>query len=222
MKLALTQLKPLSVSGSRPILITDADEVILHFADILSEYLLTQGMYVNFISYALEGNIKYLDSHKPVQSARFKSIISDYFENYVEKQPLVDGARDHLKNLSAQCDIIILTNIPHDFADRRRQQLVDYGLNYPMISSSGPKGPVMKHIRQMTEQKIIFIDDISHHHKSVAQTVPEALRIQYIANGHLNSIEKKSKYCHHRCRNWAHIEQVIKKHLDEKIDHEPE
>ncbi|PCI45994.1 MAG: hypothetical protein COB49_09375 [Alphaproteobacteria bacterium] len=213
MKFALKQLKNLSLNPSRPLIISDVDEVILHFSEILSEYLLTQGMYVNFTSYALEGNIKYAGTDKPVDSALFREIINDYFENYVEKQPLVKDVAKHLKNLSAVCDILILTNIPHNYANRRRRKLLDYGLNYPMISSSGPKGPVIKAIRKMTSGKLIFIDDISHHHKSVAKFVPDTLRIQYIANNHLNYIEKKSKYCHHRGRDWSHIEQIIRDHV---------
>ncbi|MCF6196212.1 MAG: hypothetical protein L3J50_05860 [Emcibacter sp.] len=214
MKLALEQLKLLSLNKTRPVIISDADEVILHFAHILSDYLKTQGMYVNFVSYALEGNIKYIDNDKPVDSALFGEIIDDYFDNYVEKQPLVKNAAAHLKNLSEFCNIIILTNIPHDYADRRRALLTEAGLTYPMISSSGPKGPVMKAIRKMTSQELIFIDDISHHHKSVAKFVPDALRIQFIANRHLNSIEKKSEFCHHRCHDWPHIEQVVRDYLN--------
>ena len=37
MKHALEQLKSLSLDPRRPVIVTDADEVILHFADILSE-----------------------------------------------------------------------------------------------------------------------------------------------------------------------------------------
>ena len=213
MKFALEQLKSLSLGGNRPVIISDADEVILHFSELLSTYLLDNGMYVNFTSYSLEGNIKYSATDKPVDSALFRDLIDDYFENYVEKQPLVKGVVEHLANLSSFCDIVILTNIPHNFADRRRKKLIEAGLDYPLISSSGPKGPVMKAIRELTPEKLIFIDDISHHHKSVAKFVPDTLRIQYIANDHLDSIEKKSKHCHHRCRDWSHIEQVIREYL---------
>ncbi|MCK5424680.1 MAG: hypothetical protein KAI89_04850 [Emcibacter sp.] len=213
MKFALKQLKSLTLNGSRPVIISDADEVILHFSDILSKYLLSQGMYVNFTSYALEGNIRYTENDEAVDASLFRTIIDDYFENYVEKQPLVKDVVKHLENLSEICDIVILTNIPHHFADRRRKQLSESGINYPMISSSGPKGPVIKAIRKLTNKKLIFIDDISQHHKSVAKAVPDALRIQYIANDHLNSIEEKSKHCHHRCRDWSHIEQTIRDYL---------
>ena len=214
MKQAIAQLESLSFYKNRPVIISDADEVILHFAHILSDYLRTQGMYVNFTSYALEGNIRYLDNDAPVDSSLFKAIIDDYFDNYVEKQTLVKNVHKHLKNLSEFCDIVILTNIPHDYADRRRKLFQDNGLNYPMISSSGPKGPVMEAIRKLTPEKLIFIDDISHHHQSVAELVPDTLRIQYIANRHLNDIEQKSKHCHHRCRDWSHIEQVIRTYLE--------
>ncbi|NOZ42685.1 MAG: hypothetical protein GXP02_05910, partial [Alphaproteobacteria bacterium] len=210
MKFALEQLKLLSLDRLRPIIISDADEVILQFAGMLEQYLLSRGMYANFTSYTLEGNIKYCHDNIPVDPALFGEILNDYFDHYVEKMPVAAGAVSHLKNLSALCDIIILSNIPHHFADRRRQKLIALGFPYPMISNSGPKGPLMKAIRALTTEKLIFIDDISHHHRSVARAVPDALRIQYIADRHLDSIEQKSPYCHVRGRNWNHIEQVIR------------
>lgn len=218
MKMALAQVKSLFQNrifgnSDRPLLITDADEVILHFSDILAEYLLTRGMYVNFVSYSLDGNIKYLKNDKPVASHLFKSLIDDYFDKHVENQPLVKDSLIHLQNLSEICDILILSNIPHNFADRRRKLFTDSGLNYPMISSSGPKGPILKAIRAETRQKLIFIDDISHHHSSVAKDVPDCLRIQYIANDHLSEIEGKADDCHYRCDDWPHIEQVIRESL---------
>jgi len=213
MKFALEQLKTVSLTSSRPLIISDADEVIFHFSNLLSQYLLTQGMYVIFTSYNLEGNIKYINTDKPVDSGLFKELIDDYFENNVEKQAVVKGAVEHLGNLSEYCDIIILTNIPHAYADRRRMKLAQMGMNYPMISSSGPKGPIMKAIRKKTDEKLIFIDDISHHHESVAQHVPEALRIQFIADKQLNKLEKQSEHSHHRCHDWSDIEHVIKGYL---------
>jgi len=215
MKFALKQLKSIPLNASRPLIISDVDEVILHFANMLSEYLFSQGMYVNFTSYSLEGNIKYSATDKPVERALFKRLIDDYFDNYVERQTLVKGAAKHLANLSEFCDILILTNIPHDFADRRRHHLNSFGMSYPMISSSGPKGPVLKAIRGKTTEELIFIDDISHHHQSVAQYVPEALRIHFIADRHLNAIEEQADHSHHRCHDWSAIEDVIRQHLQE-------
>ncbi|PHZ83651.1 hypothetical protein [Paremcibacter congregatus] len=213
MKHALEQLKSLSLNPRRPVIVTDADEVILHFADILSEYLASQDMYVNFVSYALEGNIKYRATDEPVSSTLFGQLIDDYFEKYVEKQPLVDGAVHHLNRLSELCNIVILTNIPHDFADRRRELFSRKGLPYPMISSSGPKGPALDMLSRMTDQPLFFIDDIAHHHTSVAKITPQVQRIQFIANRHLHSIETKAKDCHHRCEDWAEIERVIRETL---------
>jgi len=213
MKFALEQLKALSLNPARPLIISDADEVILHFTSLLSEFLLTKGMYVTFTSYSLEGNIKYRESDEAVDNKLLKELIEDYFENNVDNQPVVEGAKEHLGNLSEFCDIIILTNIPHVFADRRREKLAQLGINYPMISSSGPKGPILKAIQKRTAEKLVFIDDISHHHTSVAEYVPETLRIQYIANQELSNIEKKATHSHHRCDEWCDIESVVREYI---------
>lgn len=209
MKLALEQVKKLSLSTECPVIISDVDEVILHFSDMLGEFLKTQGMYINFNSYALEGNIKYIDSDQPVAHTLFGELINIFFDRHVEQQTLVDGAVENLARLSENCEIVILTNIPHIFAERRRNILLEHKLAYPMISNSGPKGPVIREISKLTSQKLVFIDDVSHHHHSVAENVPNCLRIQYIANEQLNAIEEKAEYCHYRCQNWPEITQII-------------
>lgn len=213
MKLALEQLKNLPIDSSRPLIVTDADEVILHFSAILSDYLDSRDMYVEFSSYALEGSIKYKATDRPVESKHFKALLDGFFHDYVEKQPLVAGAAHHLDRLSRDCDIVILTNIPHDFADRRRKSLQKQGIRYPLISSSGPKGPVLKEIRALTRGKMIFIDDIAHHHTSAAGNVADIYRIQYIASAQLSDLAETAPDCHVRVRDWNHIEQVVRRHL---------
>jgi len=209
MKLALEQINQLKIDPDRPTIISDADEVILHFSDLFEDYLTTQDMYVNFASYALSGNIKYQENDQPVETEKLNELIHDFFDKYTHKQRLVEGVRENLHHLSEKFQIIILTNIPHDYAAIRRRSLSRLGLDYPLISSSGPKGLLVDRIGKLSAHKSVFIDDLATHHTSVAEHSPQTLRIQYIAHEQLNHVEKKARDCHHRCRDWAHIREII-------------
>lgn len=209
MKHALEQIRQLKIDPEKPMIISDADEVILHFSDLLKNYLSTQDMYFNFGGYALNDSIRYQKDDQPVSRRKRSWLFNDFFDKYTAKQILVEGVRESLFHLSKKCQIIILTNIPHDYADARRTKLSTLGLDYPMVSSSGPKGALVEAISQHCDHKSIFIDDLSSHHTSVAEFSPDTLRIQYIAHEQLNSVEKKATDCHYRCRDWNHIRQTI-------------
>src|SRR5882724_5189270 len=71
-------------------------------------------------------------------------------------------------------------NLPHAAADARRQNLRDHGLNYPLISNSGPKGPVVKAIAGGTSQTVVFIDDSPQFIASVHEHVPGAHLIHFL------------------------------------------
>ncbi|RMF06123.1 MAG: hypothetical protein D6773_04645, partial [Alphaproteobacteria bacterium] len=56
----IAQIRP-ALSPERPLVICDADEVILQFLQTLESYLLTEGLYLDMTSFALTGNIRRRD-----------------------------------------------------------------------------------------------------------------------------------------------------------------
>jgi hypothetical protein len=220
MELALKQISRLQLKKNHPTVICDVDEVICHFISDFILYAEKQNYSINIKNYSLFGNIIHNHTGALLDHDEISILIDQFFASYVTKQVLVEGAAQNLKQISLNCQIIILTNIPHIYADKRRARLKELGLNYPMISSSGPKGFLVKEIAGITGSSIIFIDDIAHHIASVAQEHPEALRLHYIADKTLNKTEPMAEHSHFKCKDWDHIKDIILDYtLDPLLDH---
>ncbi len=51
-------------------------------------------------------------------------------------------------NIEKSADVIMLTNLPHEAGDDRRANLAGHGLNFPVVTNSGPKGPAIQQNRR--------------------------------------------------------------------------
>ncbi|WP_138379679.1 hypothetical protein [Luteithermobacter gelatinilyticus] len=216
MQIALEQIKQINLDPERALIISDADEVLLHFTELLDNFLRKRGMYLRLESYKLAGNIRYLDSDVAFPVAELERLLDDFFDYSVDRQHLVDGARENLDRLSENCEVVILTNIPHAFAERRRDLMKKHGLDYPLVSSSGLKGPVAREIAAPTRKPVIFIDDIARHITSVAEHVPHSLRLHFIAHEGLRRIADPAPDSHHRCDHWDEIRHHVEQHIQEQ------
>ena len=50
--------------------------------------------------------------------------------------------------LARAADVVLLTNLPHSAGDHRRENLAGHGLNFPVVTNSGPKGPAINDLAQ--------------------------------------------------------------------------
>ncbi|WP_417318477.1 hypothetical protein [Emcibacter sp.] len=213
MQQAISQIKSLSLDPSRPLLVTDADEVVLDFANILDRFLSSRDMYISYKSYALFGNIRNRANDKPVPQEEFSLLLEDFFDYSVDQQDLVPGAKQNLDALSEHCQIVILTNLPHHFAERRRALFRQHDIHHPVVTNSGPKGPAVREISSGVSHPLVFIDDISRHISSVAECVPDSLRLHYVAHEALGKTVEKAEDSHHRCDDWNHIHKLVMGHI---------
>ena len=213
MKYALEQIKALKLKQNYPTVICDVDEVICHFISDFILYAKTRNYTVTIQNYSLFGNIFDNTTNKAIPYEKISRLIDSFFSAYVSKQKLVKGAKKNLQEIAKKCQIIILTNISHHYAEKRRSRLTELGINHPMISSSGPKGILVKEIAKLTSSNVFFIDDIPYHINSVAKECPEALRLHYIADEKHNKSEPMAEYGNYKCKDWEHIKDIILNHL---------
>ncbi|WP_321390831.1 hypothetical protein [Emcibacter sp.] len=213
MQHAIAQIKSLTLDSSKPVLVTDADEVLLDFADIFSRYLTSRDLYMSYESYALSGNIRQKKTDIPLPREEISPLLDDFFDYSVDQQELVPGVKANLDALSDHCQIVILTNLPHNFADRRRALFQRHDIHHPLVTNSGPKGPAVREISATMNQPLVFVDDISHHITSVAENVPESFRLQYVAHETLDRITEQAADSHHRCDDWDHIRELVMRHI---------
>lgn len=207
------QLTTLDLDSERPLIISDADEVLLHFASHFREYISSVGWEVDFRSYALLGNIRHQSSKERANREQIMELVEGFFAIHVEKQTPVEGAATALKLLANQSQIVILTNVPYAHHPARIRSMKKLDMDYPLIANRGLKGPVVRHLADQIKAPVFFIDDIDHHHTSVADCAPDVYRLHFIADGELAAMAKPAPDSHHRCDQWPEAAALLQREL---------
>ena len=203
LSLTYPKLTTYKIIKEKPLVVCDADEVIFDFMNNFEMYLHTKGFYFNWKSYALEGNILN-DKNEALNKNQITAIIDNFFTYKTESMDLVEGAVKSLHKLSRQCSILILSNIPFKFYEKRKVALKKYGMNFPFFANTGPKGKAVKYISDIHKGKIWFIDDSPYQIKSVKLEEKNINTILFIGNSKLGAlIKNKKKYCDHFSNKWT-------------------
>ncbi|UTW54264.1 hypothetical protein [Kordiimonas sp. SCSIO 12610] len=199
---------------NRPLLIVDADEVLLQFVKALENFIETKGFYIFFESFQLSGNIRRRSDDTPIDQAMTSQLIGEFFENDVEKVEEVDGASDALRHLSNYYQIFILSNVPQKVETRRRQHLKNLGIDYPLIANKGGKGLVAKEMSLAANSKTVFIDDLPPQHSSVAEYADHIHRLHMIADQRLAKLIGKAESAHVRIDDWDKATAYLIDHIN--------
>jgi hypothetical protein len=164
---------------SRPLIVTDCDEVLLHMIAPFSEWLGE----AHEIDFDLAGN----EFHKAmtrradgtqVEAAEVWPLLNAFFDTEMHRQYPIAGAVDAVARLSEHADVVVLTNLLDHRQEQRRAQLADNGIAARIFTNQGPKGPALKAIvDEYAPSRAFFIDDLAQHHGSAAETVPHVARL---------------------------------------------
>lgn len=209
------QIAALRLDPTRPLYVTDADEVIVSFARPLEGFLGQRGMRLELRDYRLLGNIRYVDSGEAVDRDTLFGLIDDFFAAEVDRQPLVPGAAEALSALSASGQVIVLTNVPEVYRQRRIAAFRQLGIHAPVIANNGLKGAPVQALAARVNAPVVFIDDIEQHIRAVADSVPHSYRIHYIADTRLAAVTPQAPLSHHRASDWGDILNAISRHLSD-------
>lgn len=164
---------------SRPLIVTDCDEVLLHMIAPFSEWLGE----AHEIEFDLVGN----EFHKAmtrrtdgsrVQADEVWPLLNAFFDTEMHRQYPIAGAVEAVARLSEHADVVVLTNLQDHRQEQRRLQLADNGIAARVFTNQGPKGPALKAILdEYQPTRAFFIDDLAQHHGSAAETVPHVGRL---------------------------------------------
>ena len=202
------QIETLELNPDRPLIISDADEVLLQFMRQFEIYLDRNDMWIDLSSFRLQGNIKYKGSDEAVDMTN-RNIIDDFFAAETLNFSPVEGAAEALNVLSKEAQIIILTNIPLAQKNERQINLSKHGMDYPVIVGSGLKGPAVKSLGEKINAPLFFLDDIPHNINSVAEYVPTSGRIHMIADPRLSKLIGAAEGASARIDQWQEAQAWI-------------
>ena len=202
------QIETLELNPDRPLIISDADEVLLQFMRQFEIYLDRNEMWIDLSSFRLQGNIKYKGSDEAVDMTN-RNIIDDFFAAETLNFSPVEGAAEALNALSKEAQIIILTNLPLAQKSERQINLSKHGMDYPVIVGSGLKGPAVKSLGERVNAPLFFLDDIPHNINSVAEYVPTSGRIHMIADPRLSKLIGAAEGASARIDQWQEAQAWI-------------
>lgn len=202
-----------TLDPTRPLIICDADEVLLRFLAGLESFLERNGCYLDLASFRIHGNIKYQTTREAVPDEKVTKLIADFFASDTRHLEPVEGAAAALRELNARAQIVVLSNVPETSRDARIENLTLHGMPYPVIAGKGPKGPVVKSLLGDFRQTVVFIDDLPPNLASVATETPHVHRLHFIADPRLARLLGPAPDAHRRIDDWptatAWISSVI-------------
>ena len=187
----------------RPLLISDCDDVLLHFLPHFAEWLdEAHAIRFDFDAPGFAAALRHRDGGL-VAEDRVWPLLNRFFEGEMHRQSLVAGAAEALGTIGEVADIVILTNIGDAHHAGRIAQLDAFGIRHRVICNQGGKGrPARKLIAETGAGATVFVDDLGPHHESVAKHAPDVWRLHMIADPRHAARTPPAEHAHARIDLW--------------------
>lgn len=203
---------------SRPLLITDCDEVLLHmlvhFADWLDE---AHDLHFALDAPGFREAVREKGTGAAVHEDRIWPLLDGFFEGEMHRQNVVPGAAEALAEIGARADIVILTNIGNEYEAGRVEQLGVFDIRHRVLCNRGGKGPpVAELVAQFNPSVTVFVDDLAVHHESVAKHAPGVWRLHMIAEPKVAAHMPPAPHAHVRIDDWQEATGWIVDRFDGK------
>lgn len=209
------QLQALDLDPGRPLIVTDADEVLVQFIRGLERFLDRNGYWLDLKSFAITGNVRRKGEKAALAREGVTELLGAFFAADTEILAPVEGAATALNALSSRAQIIVLSNVPQQQHAARRNWLRRHAMDYPLIANSGSKGDPMEYLNSRMQAPLFFLDDLPPHIDAVAGQVPSAHLLHFIADRRLAALMGPAKNCHMHTSNWLDAQTYIEQKLAE-------
>lgn len=200
---------------TRPLIITDCDEVLLHMVIPFRDWLdVEHGVHFEFREQGFGDALRHKDSGQVLERALVWRLLTEFFDTEMGRQYPISGALEALDRLSAIADIVVLTNIGERHHQLRIDQLAGHGVTCPVFWNQGGKGTQLATIVAARQPSVaLFIDDLDHHHISVAEHAPAVWRLHMVGEPEVAPHVSACPQAHARIDDWATAERWIAERL---------
>lgn len=176
----LAQIANLQLRPTRPLVICDVDEVVVHFTRDFEDFLGGLGLVLDTSRMLFSGNIREQKSQEFLDTEEGEKVVGQFFAERTLEMQTIDGAVEALRNIGKSADVVMLTNLPHEAGNDRRANLAGHGLNFPVVTNSGPKGPAIQKIASQVSAPVVFIDDSPGFITSAFHHAPDVHLIHFL------------------------------------------
>jgi hypothetical protein len=206
-----------AITPGRPLIICDADGVLLCFTGGLDKWLAERGLYLDLTKYQLRGAIRRKDDGSPILDVETLALLEE-FRADLDCLDAVEGAREALAELSQVASVVVLSNVNHGQAVARWRNFQALGIAYPLIAngSSGfmaGKGDAVKALSARAGAKTFFIDDIPANLVAVADEAPDVMLVHVVESEALRQLLGTDFPAHCHAENWTAAKKFILEQL---------
>lgn len=196
---------------TRPLIISDCDEVLMHMVAPFAEWLDAEhDVHFRMEDATFRNALRRKACGTPLEMAEAWPLLDGFFTSEMHRQHPIVGAADAMARLADHADIVILTNVGPDHAAARTAQLERAGMPYRVIGSRGGKGePVARLLDEIGPSSALFIDDLPQHHTSVAREAPQVWRLHMVGEPLIADKVPAAEDAHARIDVWADAERWI-------------
>lgn len=203
-----------TVVPGRPLVVTDADGVLLCFTGGLERWLGERGLFLDLTSYKLEGAIKRMDDRTAVLHVETMALIEEYRED-LDCLDAVEGAVEALAELSKIASIVILSNVNQRQAVARMRNFAALGIDYPLIANDAgsgylaDKGVAVKNLAAKAAAPTFFIDDIPANLIAVGNAAPQVKLVHIVESEPLRNLLGTDFPAHCHAETWPQAKEFI-------------
>ncbi|MEP7315525.1 MAG: HAD family hydrolase [Sphingomicrobium sp.] len=189
---------------TRPLLITDCDEVLLHMVAHFDAWLdEAHGIRFAFESGNFGGAMTIRATGEQVEEARVWPLLDEFFREEMHRQTIVPGAIEALGRIGEVADIVVLTNLGDHAHPWRVAQLASHGIHHEVVTNQGGKGvPASALVERFGASRAVFVDDLPVHHASVAKHAPDIHRLHMVSEPRLAPAVPHATHAHARIDHW--------------------
>ena len=196
---------------TRPLLITDCDEVLLHMVSHFGAWLdeahdirfaLDHHDFGRALTRQADGSL--------VTAEEVWPLLDGFFATEMHRQTVVPHACEALAAIGEVADIVVLTNLGEHCHAGRVAQLEAVGITHRVVCNQGGKGrPVAGLIEEFAPSVAVFVDDLPQHHESVAKHAPGVWRLHMVAEPLMAAHVAPAPHAHARIDDWAAAESWV-------------
>jgi hypothetical protein len=196
---------------TKPLLITDCDDVLLYMLTPFGEWLDKEhDIEFRLVSEDYANSMRRRQGDPEVGREEMWELLRSFFDGAMHTQPIADHAHEALRRISEEADIVVLTNLEYHRQQDRVDQLAKFGIHFPVYCNQGPKGPrVLELLEKYQPSVAVFVDDLGFHHQSVAEVAPAVWRLHMHVDPDIAPTVPPSEHAHHRIDDWLHGRQWV-------------
>ncbi|HET7410071.1 MAG TPA: hypothetical protein VFJ13_07705, partial [Paracoccaceae bacterium] len=201
------------IERGRPLIVVDVDDCLSVYVDHLTRFMDGIGYVLRLESYELEGSMFRAGSDEPLPFDDCIDMIHRFFREECLHQQLMPGGAEALHSLSADAQIVILTNVPEFAGDHRRQNLAGLNVPWPVVVNTGGKGRAMAWLAAAAGAPTAFVDDSVRQIESVASHTPEVVRLHFAGAETVRRLFPDCTAATCQVRDWRQAEAVLRREL---------